>query len=199
MVESRKGELSMAQNEPALPEGTDKIVAGAAAENAGRDTDIVTSDTVLVAEREIPAPKDPPERAVTGSGSAEGGLADRIRGAGEKLSGEAGERARGLVSQGLERSAEALGSVAKMVGDTAPGIEERLGTEYGGYARRAASAIESAANALAEKNPDELIDDTREFVRNSPGIALAGAAIVGFVVARLVKSATARDNDDEED
>ena len=47
----------------------------------------------------------------------------------------------------------------------------------------------NAANAIAEKDPDELIDDTREFVRNSPGLALAGAAIVGFVVARLVKTA----------
>ena len=189
----------MAQKDtPALPDETDKIIAGASAVDSPRDSDIVTSDTVLVSEREIPAPTGDAERPVTGSGSPEGGLADRIRGAGEKLSGQAGERARGLVGQGLERSAEALGNVAKMVGDTAPGIEERLGAEYGDYARRAASAIENAANTLAEKNPDELIDDTREFVRNSPGIALAGAAIVGFVVARLVKSATARDDDDED-
>ena len=46
-------------------------------------------------------------------------------------------------------------------------------------------------------HPDELIEDTREFVRNSPGIALAGAAVVGFVVARLVKSGlgSKRDSD----
>jgi ElaB/YqjD/DUF883 family membrane-anchored ribosome-binding protein len=188
----------MAQNERSLPEGTDKVIAGAAADSAGRDTDVVTSDTVLVTERETPAPNGDAERSVSGSGNPESGLAGRIRDAGEKLTGQAGERARGLVSQGLERSAEALGNVAKMVGDTAPGIEERLGTEYGDYARRAASAIENAANALAEKDPDELIDDTREFVRNSPGIALAGAAVVGFVVARLVKTATARDDDDED-
>ena len=86
-----------------------------------------------------------------------------------------------------------------MVGDTAPGIEERLGTEYGDYARRAAGAIENAANTIAEKDPDELIEDTRNFVRNSPGIALAGAAVVGFVVARLIKGGVASDEDDDED
>jgi hypothetical protein len=32
------------------------------------------------------------------------------------------------------------------------------------------------------------IDDTRVFVRKSPGVALAGAAIVGFALARLIKS-----------
>jgi hypothetical protein len=112
------------------------------------------------------------------------------------LAGQAGEKARGLVAQGLERSAEALANVSRMVGDTAPGIEERLGAEYGDYARRAAGAIESAANTIADKNPDELIDDTRNFVRNSPGIALAGAAVVGFVVARLFKTGLARDEDE---
>jgi ElaB/YqjD/DUF883 family membrane-anchored ribosome-binding protein len=85
-----------------------------------------------------------------------------------------------------------------MVGDTAAGIDERLGEDYGEYARRAAGSIENVANAIAEKDPDELIDDTRNFVRNSPGIALAGAAVVGFVVARLLKSGLARDDDDED-
>ena len=185
---------------PAISDDNDKIIAGEAAENAGRDTDIVTSDTVLVTEREIPTPKGDAERPFTGTGNSAGAIADRIRGAGEKLSGQAGERARGLVSQGLERSAEALGNVAKLVGDTAPGIEDRLGAEYGDYARRAATAIEDAANAIAEKDPDELIEDTRNFVRNSPGIALAGAAVVGFVVARLLKTGLAKgDDDDDED
>ena len=52
---------------------------------------------------------------------------------------------------------------------------------------------------IADKDPDELIEDTRKFVRNSPGIALAGAAVVGFVVARLVKSGLAKDEDDDDD
>ena len=30
--------------------------------------------------------------------------------------------------------------------------------------------------------------DTRSFVRKSPGVALAGAAIVGFALARLLKA-----------
>jgi ElaB/YqjD/DUF883 family membrane-anchored ribosome-binding protein len=189
----------MVENETALPEGTDKVIAGAAAENAGRDTNIITSDTTLVIEKELPVPPPNPERPVTGSGSPEGGLADRIRSGGEKLSSQAGEKARGLVTQGLERSAEALANVSKLVGDTAPGLEERLGPEYGDYARKAASAIENTANAISEKDPDELIEDTRNFVRNSPGIALAGAAVLGFVVARLLKTGLARDDDDDDE
>jgi ElaB/YqjD/DUF883 family membrane-anchored ribosome-binding protein len=168
-------------NTAELPEGTDTIIEGASGDSA-------TLNTTLVEDGPVPRKT-----------ASDNGIADRLRAGGEKLSSQAGERARGLVGQGLERSSEALANVAKLVGETAPGIEERLGAEYGDYARRAASAIENAANKIAEKDADELIDDTREFVRNSPGIALAGAAVVGFVVARLLKTGLARDEDDDED
>jgi len=169
-----------------LPEGTDKIIRGASSDG--------TADTALVAERDLSAD----DRGSTGSGGSDR-IAERLRSGADKLSSQAGEKARGLVGQGLERSAEALANVSKLVGDTAPGIEERLGSEYGDYARRAASAIENAANAIAEKDPDELLEDTRDFVRNSPGIALAGAAVVGFVLARLLKTGLASNDDDDDD
>ena len=189
-----------------LPEGTDTVIEGASggaiasnsnAPDQGGQT-INVDDTALVRERKVPAPKGNAERPVSGSGSAEGGLADRIRSGRERIANQAGDKARGLVSQGLERTSEALANVAKMIGETAPGIDERLGESYGDYARRAAGTIENAANSIAEKDPDELIEDTRNFVRDSPGIALAGAAVVGFVVARLLKTGLARDEDDED-
>jgi ElaB/YqjD/DUF883 family membrane-anchored ribosome-binding protein len=155
-----------------LPEGTDTVIAGAA------ETRTAT-------------------RTATTRDASGDSLTERFRSGREQLAGQAGEKARGLVTQGLERTAEALANVSKMVGDTAAGIEERLGPEYGDYARRAAGSLENAANTIAEKNPDELIEDTRNFVRNSPGIALAGAAVVGFVVARLLKTGLATDDDED--
>jgi ElaB/YqjD/DUF883 family membrane-anchored ribosome-binding protein len=181
----------------ALPDGTDTVIAGASKTN--NSGTLTVEDTALVTEREIPAPRGDAERPVKGSGSPDRGLVDRFREGREQFANQAGEKARGLVSQGLERTSEALANVSKMIGDTAPGIEERLGGEYGDYARRAAGAIENVANTIAEKDADELIEDTRNFVRNSPGIALAGAAVVGFVVARLLKTGIARDDEDDED
>jgi ElaB/YqjD/DUF883 family membrane-anchored ribosome-binding protein len=189
-----------------LPEGTDKVVEGVnsgaiaidPAERDQGDQTITVGDPAPIDQKEIVVPKADSERSVTGSGSSEGGLAERLRTGRERIASQAGDKARGLVSQGLERTSETLANVAKMVGDTAPGIDERLGEEYGEYARRAAGAIENVASAIAEKNPDELIEDTRTFVRNSPGIALAGAAVVGFVVARLLKTGLAKDEDEED-
>jgi ElaB/YqjD/DUF883 family membrane-anchored ribosome-binding protein len=155
--------MMVVKNEPLL-EGTDAIVAGAA----------VTSDNQ--------------EQMIVDEPTRRDQLVNKVRSSGSKLADQAAGKTRGLVGQGLERSSEALASVSKLVGDTAAGIDERLGEEYGDYARKAAGAIENAANSLAAKSPDELIDDTREFVKRSPGIALAGAAVVGFVLARLVKT-----------
>ena len=88
-----------------------------------------------------------------------------------------------------------------MVGDTAPGIEERLGAEYGDYARRAAGAIENVANTIAEKDPDELIEDTRKnFVaqQSRHRARQRGAAVVGFVSTRLLEAGLAHDEDDDD-
>ena len=187
----------MADNKTAaLPDGTDTVLAGAS--KTGDDGTATVEDTALVTEREFPAPRGNAERPVTGRGSPERGLVDRFREGREQLTGQAGEKARGLVTQGLERTSETLANVSKMIGDTASGIDERLGEEYGDYARRAAGSIENVANQIASKDPDELIEDTRNFVRNSPGVALAGAAVVGFVVARLLKTGLSRGEDDED-
>lgn len=180
-----------------LPEGTDAVIVGASNSGAieiDRATQDDGDDSPLTLQNTDSAPAK--DRAFVAGGAA--AIGDRLRSSGEKLSSQAGEKARGFVTQGLERTSEALANVSRMVGDTADGIEERLGADYGDYARRAAGAIENAANSLASKDPDELIEDTRTFVRNSPGIALAGAAVVGFVLARLVKSGLPASRDDDD-
>jgi hypothetical protein len=170
----------MAEQKNDLPEGTDKVIAGASV------TDTASDDLVVA------------ESADTGSDSAGGSaVMKRVRSGRDKISGQAADKARGLVAQGIERSSEALANVSRLVGDTATGLEERLGEEYGDYARKAAETIESTANKLAAKDADELIEDTRNFVRKSPGVALAGAAIVGFALARLIKSGLDSGDDDE--
>jgi len=194
----------MGDNRTDLPEGTDTIIEGAAGTAplpAGGGTDPGTEE-LIVTEARLVRETDSGQPA-SGSGSTDEstdtGLRQRIRSGGERLSTEAGDRARGIVTQGLERSAEALSNVSRLVGDTAAGLDERLGPDYGEYARRAASAIENVADSIASKNPDELIEDTRNFVRNSPGVAIAGAAIVGFALARLLKSGLSTNSRDEAD
>jgi len=178
----------MAKNNEELPEGTDTVISGASKTGgttggtkfAATSTD---NDSLVL---------DSTEASFRSSG---GSWAEKLRGGTDKISEQAGTKTRELVGQGLERGGEALANVAKLIGETATGLDERLGAEYGDYARRAAASLENAANSIASKNPDELLDDTREFIRKSPGVALAGAAIIGFAVARLVKNGMASDEE----
>ena len=108
------------QNE--LPEGTDSIVTDSASTGTAVTSDNEEGLTVT----------EPTKRAK---------VLEQVKTGGNKLAGQAADKTRGLVGQGLERSSEALASVSKLVGDTAAGIDERLGAEYGDYARSAATAI----------------------------------------------------------
>lgn len=120
--------------------------------------------------------------------SKSGGVRGMISTAGTKARDEAANRARGFVGQGLSSGSATLGNVANIIEDTVEQIGERLGPQYADYARTASQTIQRYASTLENKDPDELVDDAREIVRKSPGIALAGAAIVGFGLVRLLKA-----------
>lgn len=191
----------MANNSNELPEGTDKVIAGASVTGSatgGPGARIESDGEVLIATDTSVAAIAPADTGgASGSGSAGSGkVIDKLRSGGEKLSGQAAGKARDFVGQGIERSAEALANVGRMVGESATSLDDKLGEDYGNYARRAADAIENAANTIASKDADELIDDTRNFVRKSPAVALAGAAVAGFVMARLIKTGLSAAMDD---
>jgi len=104
------------------------------------------------------------------------------------FSEQASARARDYATQGKDRAVEALDNVAGLVSDAANEVTERLGGQYGGYVQQAADAVSNLAGTLRDKDTDELIDDARNAVRSSPAVAIAAAAAVGFLVARVVKS-----------
>nr|WP_232307161.1 hypothetical protein [Sphingomonas sp. Y57] len=104
------------------------------------------------------------------------------------FTGQAEARARDYAAQGKDRAVEALDNVASLVGDAASQVSEKLGDQYGGYIQQAADAVSGFAATLRDKDADELIDDARNVVRSSPAVAVAAAAAVGFLLARVVKS-----------
>ncbi|HUG45182.1 MAG TPA: hypothetical protein VMK31_01545 [Sphingomicrobium sp.] len=186
----------MAQQDRDLPEGTDTVIPGAmdidVSGTAGRTTGGTTAGTT--------GRRGGRSKSATAGGDSESsGIMDKVKSGTDKLSEQAGDRARDFVGQGIERSSDALANVSKLIGETASGLDERLGQEYGDYARRAAETLKGTADRLAGKDPDEVIDDTRQFIRKSPGVALAGAAIVGFAIARLIKSGLSPEDKNDDD
>lgn len=105
-----------------------------------------------------------------------------------KFANEAGDKAKGYAEDGKTRAGGALDELAKMLNDAAGTVDEKVGEQYGQYARSAADAVSKFSSSLQSKQIDDLIDDGRDFVKKSPAIAIGTAAAVGFVLARLIKA-----------
>ena len=97
-------------------------------------------------------------------------------------------KARSAASQGKERTGNAIENLSKMIEDSARTIDNNVGEKYGNYARSAADAVSSFAEKLNAKEIDEMVEDARGFVRKSPAVAIGAAAVVGFLLSRLLKS-----------
>ena len=97
-------------------------------------------------------------------------------------------KARSAANQGKERTGDAISNISKLIDDSAKTIDENVGEKYGDYARSAADAVSSFAEKLDSKDVDEMVEDARGFVRKSPAVAIGAAAVVGFLISRLIKS-----------
>lgn len=149
------------------------------------DQDITpaTSDRVQSADQS----KSQTAGSASGDGTFAGArqtLSDNVT----KFKGEAGDRARTLADEGKTRAAGALDQLVTMLNDAAGQVDEKLGAQYGQYARTAADQVQSFSTTLNDRSIDDLVDNARELVRKSPAVAIGAAATVGFVVARLLSS-----------
>ncbi len=111
-----------------------------------------------------------------------------IKDGANKYTAQATDKVRTFAEEGKARASGALEQVAQLLTDAAGQVDEKLGSQYGGYARSAADSVSGFADQVKAKDIDELFDDARELVRKSPAIAVGAAAAIGFVVARLVQS-----------
>ena len=194
----------MPQRDDELPEGTDHIINGAM-ETGGGDASAGGASTGGggASSGFIGASGgDGTGGTATGGGTSVsndrtdgGGVVDQLKGQASALRDQAGGRVREFAESGKTRASDALDELSRVVGDTAGTIDERLGEDYGEYARKAADAVSGFADTLRRKDVDELYGDVRDAVRKSPGIAIGIAAIVGFTLVRLVKSGMSDEND----
>jgi ElaB/YqjD/DUF883 family membrane-anchored ribosome-binding protein len=161
-----------------LPEGTDQIIDPATA----RDIDVGTG-------------------AGPGTGPADSvpqdsGPAAKLRAEAQRLTGTASEKARDYASTGKERATGAIDSFADALRDAAGSVDDRLGQEYGEYARKAADSLASFATTLRGTDVEEIVAGARDAVRKSPLLAIGTAAALGFVVVRLLKAGGGSSRDD---
>ena len=105
-----------------------------------------------------------------------------------KMTRDATDKARAYAEDGKARVGGVLDELSRMMGDAAGTVDEKVGAQYGQYARSAADAVSGFSESLKSKNVDDIVADARDFVKKSPAIAIGTAAALGFVLMRLIKS-----------
>lgn len=126
--------------------------------------------------------------ADAGTAASKRGASQFARDEASKLFGQAGDKARSFADTGKNKATGALDEFSTMMRDAAGSVDEKLGEQYGAYARSAADQVASLAESLRGKQVDDLLEDARAFVQKSPAVAVGVAAGLGFVLARLLKS-----------
>jgi ElaB/YqjD/DUF883 family membrane-anchored ribosome-binding protein len=188
-----------------LPEGTDQIIEGAARlegddPNAGT-TGAANQGTSLVGTGRANdtggnttksggnrMSSDTTSSGGTGGSGVTDKLVSQVKDQVSTLRGQAGDKLRTLANDGKGRTETLLDDFADVINEAARAVEQRFGGEYSGFINQAAERVTGLNDQLRDKSVDDLLDDTRDFVRKSPGVALGIAAIAGFAVTRVLKT-----------
>ena len=157
---------------------------------------MATTDFTSAAHDTIDAAADATKTAGDEAAKATATASQLLKDSASKLGKEAVDRARTYAEDGKARAGGALDEVVKMINDAAGTVDEKLGEQYGQYARTAADKVSEFSEGLKAKQLDDLIEDARGFVQKSPAVAIGTAAALGFVLVRLLQAGLAVDRSD---
>lgn len=116
-----------------------------------------------------------------------------LQGEAQNMFGKVKSGARDAAASGKDKATSALSEVSAMVGNVAGALDDKVGPQYGDYARKAADAVSGLADSLKSKDIDDLLADARTFVRKRPAVAIGAAAALGFVLTRIVRAGDDKD------
>jgi hypothetical protein len=97
------------------------------------------------------------------------------------------EQADKLAEKSRTAGVETVDAVGKAVASAADTLEQSI-PALAGYVRNAATYTNKFADSLRDQKAEDLIASAVAFGRKQPLMVVAGAALLGFTLARLVKS-----------
>ena len=135
-------------------------------------------------------------------------LADTVRTSADQVKGELTGQVKemlaetqGQLQEQADMQAGRLASALWQVGTQAVALSEGRPEQAGplvDYAEQAAEWLDNCASHIEDRGLEGLATDVVDFARRRPGVFLAGAAVVGFGVGRLIRSgAVSADGDSD--
>jgi hypothetical protein len=132
-------------------------------------------------------------------------LGGTVRSQADQVKGELADQAREMLAETrgqlqaqadmqATRVSRALFQVGGQAVALADGRPDQAGP-LAGYAEQAANWLDTCASQIEERGIEGLATDVADFARRRPGVFLAGAAVLGFGVGRLVRSGAVSSGD----
>jgi len=128
-----------------------------------------------------------------------GKTAEHLKEEAVEIAGKAGDKLKDAAASGKSMAADAVHGLADAARDVAGKLDDggpdSGGARVAGYARKAADGMDRFSASLKSKELDELAADARAVVRQHPAIVVGAAAVIGFALARFLKSGSAGGRD----
>lgn len=116
--------------------------------------------------------------------------------AGEKASefaDNAGTKLKDAATVGKDKAADGVHALADATRNTAAKLDAK--GKAADYANRAAEGLDHFSERLKDKSLDDMAADAKSFVKDHPAISVGAAALIGFALARVIKSGLSGGND----
>jgi ElaB/YqjD/DUF883 family membrane-anchored ribosome-binding protein len=113
--------------------------------------------------------------------------ADQAREAASSLGSEAQERFQGYMDQQVVAGADLAGRVAGAINAAADELG-RTSPAFASAVRGAGDRVQDLSQQFRGKTADEILANTRDFVRHKPALVFGVAAALGFVAYRVLNA-----------
>lgn len=113
--------------------------------------------------------------------------ADDLRRHGEEAAATVRDRATAFAQEQKEAGARQVDSLARAVNRAAEELEQSS-PQLAGYARHAASSVDTLSHSLRDRSLSDLFNDANQYARREPVVFFGAAMAAGFALSRFLRS-----------
>ena len=117
-------------------------------------------------------------------------LAQQARQQAGELANRGGEQIKSQLETQKHQAAQRMTPMQMALRETAQQLRKQGQEPIAQYADKASDQVERFSGYLRETEVDEITDEVRGFARSRPALFLGGAALVGFLGTRFLKSSS---------
>ena len=117
-------------------------------------------------------------------------IAQQARQQAGRLANRGGEQVRSQLGSQKHQASQRMVPVQSALRETAHQLRSQGQGPMAEYAEKASDQVERFSGYLRETDVEEIIEEVRGVARRRPGLFLGGAAALGFLVTRFLKSSS---------